>query len=200
VNSTPLVLASRSAARIALLSEAGIPFTVAPSSVDEREVEAPLMASGASPSAIAVALAEAKAIDVSTREPAAVVIGADQTLELDGDRWTTPATVAVAREQLARLSGRTHQLHSAVALARGGKTTWRHVATASLTMRALTPTAIDSYLADAGDSVTASVGAYQLEGAGVRLFERIDGDYFTILGLPLLPLLARLREEGVLTW
>jgi septum formation protein len=200
VNSTPIVLASRSAARIALLSGSGVPFTVAPSSVDERGVEAPLLARGASPAAIATALAEAKAVDVSKRDPAALVIGADQTLDLDGDRWTKPTSIDVARLQIARLSGRTHQLHSGVAIARGGNVTWRHISSASLTMRTLTGAAIDAYLAAAGESVTGSVGAYQLEGAGVRLFERIEGDYFTILGLPLLPLLARLREEGVLPW
>jgi septum formation protein len=200
VNSTPIVLASRSAARIALLSGAGVAFTVAPSAVDERAVEAPLIAGGASAADVAVKLAEAKAADVSAREPSALVIGADQTLELDGARWTKPESVAVAREQIARLSGRTHRLHSAVAIARAGKTTWHTVGTAALTMRALSATAIDAYLAEAGASVTGSVGAYQLEGAGVRLFERIEGDYFTILGLPLLPLLARLREEGVLPW
>jgi septum formation protein len=200
VNSTPIVLASKSAARIAMLSAAGVPFTVAASSVDERAVEAPLIAGGASPSGVAVALADAKAADVSAREWEALVIGADQTLDLDGDRWTKPATIAMAREQIARLSGRTHQLHAAVAIARAGAVTWRHVATASLTMRALSATQVDAYLAAAGESVTGSVGAYQLEGAGVRLFERIEGDYFTILGMPLLPLLARLREEGVLSW
>jgi septum formation protein len=200
VNSTPIVLASRSAARIALLSGAGVPFTVAPSAVDERAVEAPLITGGASPADVAVALAEAKAVDVSATHAGALTIGADQTLDLDGDRWTKPDNIAVAREQIARLSGRTHQLHSAVAIARAGKVTWCHVATASLTMRALSATAIDAYLLAAGDSVTGSVGAYQLEGAGVRLFERIEGDYFTILGLPLLPLLAQLREEGVLPW
>ncbi|HVY19130.1 MAG TPA: Maf family protein [Bauldia sp.] len=200
MNSTSIVLASRSAARIALLSGAGVVFTAAPSSVDERAVEAPLIAGGASPAEVAAALADAKAIDVSARMPSAVVIGADQTLELDGERWTKPATIAVAREQIARLSGHTHQLHSAVAIARAGEITWRHVASAALTMRPLTAAAIDAYLAAAGDAITGSVGAYQLEGAGVHLFERIEGDYFTILGLPLLPVLARLREEGVLGW
>jgi septum formation protein len=194
------VLASRSAARIALLSGAGVVFTAAASTVEERAVEAPLIAGGASPAGVAAALADAKAMDLSHRMADALVIGADQTLELDGNRWTKPETMAMAREQLARLSGRAHQLHSAVAIARGGTVTWRHRATATLTVRPLSAATIDAYLAEVGDVALSSVGAYQLEGTGVRLFERVEGDYFTILGLPLLPLLARLREEGVLAW
>ncbi len=195
---TPIVLASGSAARKALLANAGVPFTVKPSSVDERAVEAPLIAGGASPADVAAALAEAKAIAVSGDTPGALVIGADQTLDLDGDRWTKPATRADAREQLARLSGRAHQLHSAVAVARDGALLWRHRDSATLTMRALTPTFIDKYLARVGDAALMSVGVYQLEGEGVRLFDRIEGDYFVILGLPLLPLLAYLRDEGAI--
>jgi septum formation protein len=183
-----------------MLKAAGVAFEAVPSSVDERAAEAPLIAREASPAEVASALAEAKAIDVSARSQGALVIGADQTLDLDGARWTKPGTTAMAREQLARLSGRAHRLHSAVAVARDGAVTWRHVATATLTVRPLTASVIDAYLAAAGDAVLGSVGAYQLEGLGARLFDRIDGDYFTILGLPLLPLLARLREEGVLKW
>ncbi|MEJ0011351.1 MAG: Maf family protein [Bauldia sp.] len=200
MHSTPILLASRSAARISLLQAAGVAFTAVPSSVDERAVEMPLIAGGASPAEVASALADAKAVDVSAKSRDALVIGADQTLDLDGERWTKPGTIAIAREQLARLSGRTHQLHSAAAIAREGIVTWRHVASATLTMRALTASAIDAYLAEVGDAVLGSVGAYQLEGVGVRLFEKIDGDYFTILGLPLLPLLARLRDEGAVAW
>ena len=128
----------------------------------------------------------------------ALVIGADQTLDVDGNRWTKPATVAEAREQLARLSGHAHQLHSAVAVARDGAVAWRHRDSAQLTMRPLSATMIDAYLAEVGDAALASVGAYQIEGPGIRLFDRIDGDYFTILGLPLLPLLAYLRGEGAI--
>lgn len=200
MNPLPILLASRSSARVAMLKAAGIAFEAVPSSVDERAVEQPLIAGGASPADVAAALAAAKAIDVSAASPDALVIGADQTLDLDGARWTKPTTAAIAREQLALLSGRTHRLHSAAAIARNGVITWSHVATATLTVRPLTATAIDAYLAEAGDAVLGSVGAYQLEGIGARLFEKIDGDYFTILGLPLLPLLARLRQEGVLTW
>ena len=197
---TPIVLASRSATRMALLDSAGIAFSSVPSSVDERAVEAPLIVGGASPADIAAALADAKALDVSMRAPDGLVIGADQTLDCDGDRWTKPANRADARRQLARLSGRTHRLHSAVAIARNGKITWRHLASASLTMRPLAAAAIDAYLADVGDAALMSVGAYQIEGPGIRLFDKIDGDYFTILGLPLLPLLAYLRGEGATSW
>ncbi len=200
MNSTPILLASRSAARISLLKAAGVVFTAVPSSVDERAAEMPLIAGGASPADIAMALAEAKAVDISALSRDAIVIGADQTLDLDGQRWTKPESMAIAREQLARLSGQTHRLHSAAAIAREGIVTWRHVGTATLTMRALTAAAIDAYLAEVGDAALGSVGAYQLEGVGVRLFEKIDGDYFTILGLPLLALLARLRDEGALAW
>ena len=127
-------------------------------------------------------------------------IGADQTLALDDARWTKPATMADAREQLARLSGRTHRLHSGVAAAREGAVAWRHLATAELTFRPLTAAAIDAYLAVVGEQALASVGAYQIEGPGIRLFETIAGDYSTILGLPLLPLLAYLRDVGEIAW
>ncbi len=195
---TRLILASESATRGALLKNAGIAFTAMASSVDERAAEAPLIAAGASPAEVASALADAKAIDVSAREADALVIGADQTLDFDGERWTKPATRAQAREQLARLSGRTHRLHSAVAVARDGKVQWRHRDSAGLTVRSLTAAAIDAYLTEVGDAALMSVGTYQIEGPGIRLFERIEGDYFTILGLPLLPLLLYLRGEGAI--
>jgi septum formation protein len=197
---TPLVLASQSATRAKLLKATGIAFIATDSRVDERAAEAPLMAAGASPADIAMALAEAKALAVSARKPGALVIGADQTLDFDGKRWTKPATVADAHEQLARLSGHTHRLHSAVAVARQGNIAWRHNESAGLTLRSLTAEAIDAYLAEVGDAVLGSVGAYQIEGPGIRLFEKIDGDYFTILGLPLLPLLLYLRGEGIIAW
>lgn len=195
-----LILASGSATRATLLNNAGVPFATEPSRVDERALEAPLLATGRSPEEIAVALAEAKAIDVSGREPDALVIGADQTLDLAGERFTKPANRPEAHEQLSRLSGKTHRLHSAVAVAENGSVLWRHVESASLTMRALPPAAIDAYLAAVGDRVTGSVGAYQVEGQGIRLFEKIAGDHFTILGLPLLPLLTYLRTRGALPW
>jgi septum formation protein len=195
---TKLILASRSPARTALLSAAGVSFVAMPSSVEERAVEMPLIEKGVSAKEIASVLADAKATTVSRDSSGAFVIGADQTLELDGARWTKPGSVAEAREQLALLSGRTHELHSAVAVARDRAILWRHSDSARLTMRPLTATAIDAYLAEVGDAALSSVGAYQIEGPGIRLFERLDGDYFTILGLPLLPLLMYLRSEGVI--
>jgi septum formation protein len=195
-----VVLASGSAARAALLTAAGIPFVVRPAAIDERAVEIPLLAGGASPADVAGALAEAKAVAVSREAEDALVVGADQTLDLDGVRWTKPATLAEAREQLARLSGREHRLHSALAAARAGRVVWHFAASATLALRPLSATAIDAYLAAAGEAALASVGAYQIEGPAIRLFDRIDGDYFTILGLPLLPLLAYLRAEGEIAW
>ena len=195
---TPIVLASASPARITLLTAAGIAFTVKAASINERAIEAPLLAAGATPAAIAAALADAKAVTVSRGQRRAIVIGADQTLELDGRRFTKPAAIAEARDQLAGLRGRTHQLHTAVAAARDGAVVWRHRDHAQLTMRQLSDAAIDEYLARAGPSALSSVGAYQIEGPGIQLFDKIDGDYFTILGLPLLPLLAFLRGEGAI--
>ena len=195
---TRLILASGSGARRTLLANAGLAFDVVPATLDERAVEAPLIASGATPKALALALAEAKASEVSGRLPDALVIGADQTLDCDGHRGTKSDSIAAARAQLMRLAGRSHQLHSAVAVARGGAVRWRHTGTATLTMRPLTPSFIDAYLERVGEAVLASVGVYQLEGEGIRLFERIEGDYFTILGLPLLPLLAYLRSVGAI--
>ena len=193
-----IVLASGSPARRTLLANAGIAFTVEPAALDERAVEAPLIARGATPAQTAAALAEAKAAEVSRRLPDALVVGADQTLDCDGHRGTKSESLAAARGQLARLAGRSHRLHSAVAVAKGGVVSWRHLGSATLTMRPLTPAEIDSYLARVGERALKSVGVYQLEGEGIRLFERIEGDYFTILGLPLLPLLAYLRGEGAI--
>jgi septum formation protein len=193
-----LILASASPARRALLANAALEFEVVPAKLDERAAEAPLLAAGAPPADIAVVLAAAKAVAVAESRPAALVIGADQVLEIDGERMTKPADMEAARRQLLKLSGKVHQLHSAVACARGGAVVWQHAETAHLTMRRLDPGAIGRYLAIAGPAALASVGAYQIEGVGARLFEAIDGDYFAILGLPLLPLLARLRREGVI--
>jgi nucleoside triphosphate pyrophosphatase len=193
-----IVLASASQARIALLSAAGIDFTAMPAAIDERAVEAPLLAEGATPTAIAVALAEAKALAASAEMAEAVVIGADQTLDLDGAVLTKPKSLAEARQQLARLSDRTHELQTAVAVACGGMVIWRHQVMSRLTMRRLSASFIDGYLARVGEAALTSVGAYQIEGAGIQLFDRIEGDYFAILGLPLLPLLKWLREAGAL--
>ena len=192
----PLVLASKSKVRRTLLEAAGIPVEIDPADIDERAAEVPH--AGASPEKIALLLAREKALAVTRRRPGMLVLGADQTLALDNHRFSKPATISAAREQLASLSGKMHALHSGVVVARDGKILFETVATAHLTMRALTNDALDAYLAAAGERVLQSVGAYQLEGLGVHLFEKIEGDHFTILGLPLLPLLAFFRREGML--
>lgn len=194
----PIVLASASPTRIALLRNAGIEFTAMPAQIDERMIEAPLAASARPPAGIAAALAEAKALSVAAEKPEALVIGADQVLSADGSVWHKPASFAEARNQLIALSGRTHELHSAIAVARGSAIAWRHRETVRLTMRPLTADFIDDYLARVGKEALKSVGSYQIEGPGIQLFERIEGDYFAILGLPLLPLLAHLRSAGAI--
>ena len=192
-----LVLASGSSARRLLLENAGLDFEVVPAELDERAAEQPLLDAGAAAEDIALALAMAKATMVSEAHPGDLVIGADQMLELNGGRLTKPADMEAARRQLLKLSGKTHSLHSAVVCARNGGIVWQHSEPAYLTMRQLTPQFIGRYLAAVGPPALSSVGAYQLEGRGVQLFERIDGDFFAILGLPLLPLLAFLRSEGL---
>ena len=194
-----IILASASPARRALLSNAGLTFSVEPALIDERAVEAPHLADGSPPAEIAMVLAAAKAEEVSRRVPDAFVIGADQTLDCDGHRGTKSRDLSEARVQLQRLAGRSHSLHSAVAVAHGGTVRWRHLDSATLTMRPLSDADIAAYLSRIGDNALKSVGVYQLEGEGIRLFERIEGDYFAILGLPLLPLLTYLRSEGVIT-
>lgn len=195
---TALVLASKSAARIDLLTRAGLDFAAEGAGVDERLVEAPLAARGAGPAEIARHLADAKALAVSRRRPGALVLGADQTLGLGAELFVKAETRDDARRQIGRLAGRTHELHAALALALDGAVVWRHLSTARMTMRPLPAPAIERYLDAAGDAILGSVGCYQLEGIGIRLFERIDGDYFTILGLPMLPLLAELRARGAI--
>jgi septum formation protein len=192
----PLVLASQSLTRQALLANAGIDFEAVAADLDERAVQ---QASGLlAPGDIAALLAREKALSVSSRQPGKYVIGADQTLAQGGRLFSKPAGRAQAAEQLRALAGRSHELHSAVAVARDGKILFEAVAIAAMTMRRLGEAEIDVYLDQAGEAVTSSVGAYQLEGLGVHLFERIEGDHFTILGLPLLPLLAFLRSERLL--
>ena len=166
--------------------------------IDERAVEAALAARNPSPQDVAETLAIEKARNVSARHPGALVIGSDQTLSLEGLVFHKPADMAEAKSHLASMSGRTHSLNCGIALVRDGETLWSHVSVAHLTMRPLSEDFIDRHLARVGEKVLASVGAYQLEGEGVQLFERIDGDYFTILGLPLLPLLAKLRDLGAI--
>jgi septum formation protein len=191
-----IVLASRSPARQAVLTNAGIAFEPVSPGIDERAAERPLLDAGAPPDDIAIALAMAKALTVSERRPADLVIGADQVLALGDERFVKPDDMEMARRQLLRLSGRTHALHSAIAAVRAGEIVWQHVETAHLTMRSLTPAFIGRHLATVGDAALQSVGAYQLEGRGIQLFEKIDGDFFAVLGLPLLPLLQFLRTEG----
>lgn len=179
-----------------MLKQAGIPFAVEAPRLDERALEAPLTRSGLGPDDIAAVLAEAKAVDVSERHPDALVIGADQTLALGDEMLHKPADMEAARRTLLRLSGRTHRLNSAVVIAIGGTALWRHVGTADLTLRRLDPGFIGRYLARAGEAALSSVGAYQIEAEGIQLMERVEGDLFTIVGLPLLPLLAELRRRG----
>lgn len=196
--STQIILASGSEGRRTLLANAGIAFDVVRPDVDERAVEAAVENSGVTPSDLAVILAEAKATEVSLRHPEALVIGADQTMALDDRLFHKPADMAGARRHLLALSGRRHELHSGVVLARAGIAVWRHVDTAHLTMRELSPEFIGRYLSAVGDAALQSVGGYQIEGRGIQLFETVEGSHFTIVGLPLLPLLAALREHGAL--
>jgi septum formation protein len=192
----PLILASQSKARQTLLANAGITFESDPAEIDERKIQA---SSGLSaPGDIASLLAREKARFVSARWPARYVVGADQTLALGMRIFNKPSGRAQAADQLRTLSGHCHQLHAAVAVVRDGKLLFEHVSTAHMTMRRLDDDEINSYLEEAGGAVTSSVGAYQLEGLGIHLFERIEGDHFTILGLPLLPLFAFLRGEHLL--
>jgi septum formation protein len=192
----PLILASQSRARQMLLANAGIAYEAIPADIDERAVQ---KNSGLSaPGKIASLLAREKALFVSSQMPGRFVVGADQTLALENRLFSKPTGRAQAAEQLRALAGGTHELHSAVAVARDGKILFADVSIARMIMRPLDVSEIQAYLDQAGEAVTTSVGAYQLEGLGVHLFERIDGDHFTILGLPLLQLLAFLRSENLL--
>lgn len=193
-----LVLASGSPFRLAMLKNAGLDVEAVPARVDERALEAPLKGSGASPEDVALVLGEAKALEVSERLPEALVLGCDQTLSLGDEVLHKPTDMEGARRHLLALSGRTHQLNSAAVLARGGTVLWRHVGIAGLTMRKLDPAFIGRYLARVGPKALTSVGAYQIEGEGIQLFEKIEGDHFVIVGLPLLPLLAELRSMGAI--
>lgn len=191
-----LVLASASPFRRTLLKNAGLDFKIEAARIDERAVEAALQDMDAED--VATILAEAKAQEVSARCPGAVVIGSDQTMSFEGEILHKPANMDEARRRLLRLSGQTHLLNSAVVIARDGETLWRHMSVARMALRKLDPGFVGRYLAGAGDQVLGSVGAYQIEGSGIQLFERLDGDYFAIIGLPLLPLLAQLRELAVI--
>lgn len=193
-----LVLASASTFRSALLNNAGLEFEAVAAKIDERAVEQPLLEAGLPPADIAEVLAIAKAEDVSARNTGALVIGSDQVLSLDGEILHKVADMEGARRRLLQLSAKTHHLDSAIALVRDGEVLWSHVERAALTMRSLSPEFVGRHLAEAGDTILSSVGAYQIEGVGIQLFEKIDGDLFTIMGLPLLPLLAELRRQAAL--
>lgn len=193
-----IILASGSPFRKTMLVNAGLDIEAVPADVDERALEAPLKDSDVSPEDVASILAEAKATEVSERRPGFLVLGCDQTLSLGDEVFHKPADMEGARMHLLALSGKTHQLNSAAVLCRDGKVLWRHVGVASLTMRKLDPAFIGRHLARVGAKALASVGAYQVEGEGIQLFERIEGDYFTIVGLPLLPVLKELRALGAI--
>jgi septum formation protein len=191
-----LVLASSSPFRRMLMENAGLSFESHAAQIDERKIEAALVSS--TPDQVALALAKAKALDVSNRFRNGLIIGSDQTMSLGSRVFHKPQSLAEAKESLLALSGATHRLNSAIALARDGEIVWEHVSHADLTVRQLSEPFVDGHLARVGDKVLGSVGAYQLEGEGIQLFSRIDGDYFTILGLPMLPLLDQLRLLGAI--
>ena len=189
-----LILASKSAARRAVLTDAGVPFTVQVADVDEDALKTP----GVDPVELAVELARAKALAVSRHDAEAWVLGADQTLDFDGGLISKAPTLAAARERLTAMRGRTHQLHSGAALARNGQVVWSGVDTVEMRMRDISDAFLDAYLVAEGEALLACVGSYRLEGLGSQLFEAVEGDYFTILGLPLWPVLAELRRAGVI--
>ncbi len=193
--SSPLVLASGSAVRATLLRQAGLAFEVQNSRVDEDIIKEKFANSDTD--ALTIKLAEAKAIAVSAERPDALVIGADQILSCQAKCYDKPRDMSEARTNLTMFRGRPHRLHSAIVLAKSGAIVWRHSDHADLTMRNFSDVFLDRYLAEVGDKVLTSVGCYQLEGPGIQLFEKIEGDYFTILGLPLLALLAELRQRQV---
>lgn len=196
--SRALFLASGSAVRATLLRNAGLSFTVAPARIDEATLRASMQAEGHTPRDLADLLAEFKAAKVAARQPEAMVIGCDQILDLDGRPLEKPVDPEDAREQLSALAGRTHDLYSAAVLFDQGTCQWRHVARVRLTMRPLSERYIEDYVARNWDEIRHCVGCYQLEGEAARFFTRIDGDFFTVLGLPLLPLLDHLATRGVI--
>ena len=193
-----IVLASKSRSRAAVLAGAGVTFETEDSEVDEGALKARLLAEGAGPRVVAEQLGEAKALAVSARRPDDVVIGADQTLDLGGVLYDKPADLAEARSHLTAMRGRGHALHGGIVAAERGQVVWRTTETSRLWMRDFSDAFLDGYLARGGSALLASVGCYQLEGEGAQLFERIEGDYFAILGLPLLPLLGFLRRRGAI--
>ena len=193
-----LILASASASRKALMNGAGLAYRSIPADIDERAIEERLVANHAKPTDVAVELACAKALFVSAREPDAYVIGSDQVLSLGDRLFHKPVDMAAAGEHIRALSGQTHHLNCGVAIVRNGEVLWSEISIAAMTMREISPTFLHHYLETSGAGILQSVGAYQLEGMGIRLFDRIDGDNFTILGLPMLKLLHGLRHLGLI--
>lgn len=194
-----LFLASQSSVRARLLRAAGVPFEQVAAAVDEEAVKEAMTGDQATPAEIAEALAELKAIKGTLRQRGALVLGCDQALACDGNLYSKPRSLAEARAQLLSLRGRRHELLTAAVIARDGRAIWRHLDRARLLMRDFSDRFLDDYLAAMGDNVTATVGGYEVEGWGAQLFAQIDGDHFSIQGLPLLPVLAILRGHGVLT-
>lgn len=194
-----LILASGSVARKSMLTAAGLAFEVIPANVDEDAIRSLMISESDCVEAadVAVVLAVEKALDVARANPDALVIGSDQILARGRRMFSKAATLAEARETLDRLRGHTHELVSAVAIAHGDEVLWQTVDSAELTMRKFSDEFLGLYLEKAGNKILHSVGCYELEGAGIQLFEKIEGDYFTILGMPLLPLLTELRHRGL---
>jgi septum formation protein len=193
---TPLILASASSIRLAVLKNAGLQVTAAAARIDEPAIRSALAQENAKARDVADTLAELKARKIADRNPASLVLGCDQVLAFGTDIWAKPESQAEARVQLRTLGGQTHHLHSALVLYHNTQPIWRHVGTARLTMRNLTDDYIDAYLGRNWPAVAHSVGAYHFEQEGIRLFSEVEGDYFTILGLPLLPLLSYLCLRG----
>lgn len=191
-----LILASRSAARRAMLSGAGVPFSVQDAGVDEDAIKASL--TGIDPADLALELARAKALAVSRHDPEAWVLGSDQTLDLEGTMVSKARDLRAARARLLTMRGKAHHLNAAAALARDGAVVWSGVKTARMTMRAFSESFLDTYLEAEGEVLLGSVGCYRLEGMGSQLFDRVEGDYFTVLGMPLWPVLVELRRVGVI--
>lgn len=194
---TPLILASRSEGRATLLRQAGVPFETVAAAVDEAAVKAAMLAEAAPPRDIADTLADLKARRVAARRPGALVLGADQVLVSAGELYDKPRDLEEAADQLRRLRGATHELLSAAVVYEEDRPVWRHIGRARLTMRRFTDAFLEGYLARHRESLLATVGGYHLEGGGAQLFSRVEGDYFSVLGLPLLELLGFLRTRGV---